>query len=230
MAETTTTARDRPEQLSLRAHRRVIGTLGLLLPLLVYLWAGARPIPGLPRWTPLWSISAYYYTGAVGVFVGVLVALSLFLFTYQGYRGVRADRIVGAMGGAAALVVALFPTIAPGGLPAPSWWTPMTGVFHYVAAVVLFLSFILFAIWLFRRSDTPRRRDRPLDKRRRDDACLACGLVMIACVVWAGMASFADAPIFLPESIAVVAFAVSWLVKGEAHAPLLRALRRLTRR
>jgi heme/copper-type cytochrome/quinol oxidase subunit 2 len=228
-ATTTKTTRDPPDALSLQAHRRIVGLVGIMLPLLVYLWAGVRPTAGLPRWRLLWSVSSYYYTGAVTVFVGLLFALSFFLFSYRGYKGVAADRIVGWVGGLAALVVALFPTAAPAGAVEPTWWTAKTGLLHYVAAVVLFVSFILFALWLFRKSDTPRRRDRPPDKRRRDDACLACGLVMIACVVWAGVASYVDRPIFVPESIAIVAFAVSWLVKGEAHEPVLRAVRRLMR-
>ena len=217
--------RETPEVLSLQAHRRIVGTLGLLLPALIYLLNGVRPTAGLARWQVLWSVSAYYYTGAIGVFVGILFALSLFLFSYRGYKGVLADRIVGAVGGLAAVVVALFPTAAPAGLAEPTWWSEATATIHYAAAVVLFVSFILFAIWLFRKSETPNRRDRPPDKRRRDDTCLVCGLVMIACVVWAAIAKVATAPIFWPESIAIFAFAVSWLVKGEAHEPVLRALR-----
>jgi heme A synthase len=215
------------DQLSLRAHRRIIGTLGLLMPAMIYLLAGARPTPGLARWTPQWSVSAYYYTGAIGVFVGVLFALSLFLFSYRGYKGVKADRIVGAVGGLAALIVALFPTAAPTGLSPPAWWNDTTAVVHYVAAVVLFGSFIAFAMWLFRLSDKPNRRARGRDKNLRDDVCLVCGIVMIVCLLWAAIAKRAVSPIFWPESIAIVAFAVSWLAKGEAHAPVLRAAKRL---
>jgi hypothetical protein len=227
MAEKVT--RDRPEELSLLAHRRIIGTLGLILPALVYLLAGVRPTPGLARWDLLWSVSAYYYTGAVGVFVGVLFALSLFLFSYRGYKGVKADRIVGAVGGVAALIVALFPTAAPAGQSVPAWWSEPTGSIHGAAAVLLFAAFILFSVWLFRRSDTPKRSERPPDKRRRDDICLGCGLVMIACVVWAAVAHFVVAPIFWPESIAIVAFAVSWLVKGELFDPMFHAAERRMR-
>jgi hypothetical protein len=215
------------DQLSLRAHRRIIGTLGLLMPALIYLLAGVRPTPGLARWTPQWSVSAYYYTGAIGVFVGVLFALSLFLFSYQGYKGVKADRIVGAVAGLAALIVALFPTAAPTGLFPPPWWNDATAVVHYVAAVVLFGSFIVFAMWLFRRSDKPTRRERSRDKNFRDDVCLVCGLVMIVCLLWAAIAKRAVAPIFWPESIAIVAFAVSWLAKGEAHTPMIHAAKKL---
>ena len=106
-------ARDEPDQLSLQMHRRIIGTVGLMLPALVYLWAGVRPTAGLPRWKLLWSVSSYYYTGASGVFVGLLFALSLFLFSYRGYRGVWADRIVGCTGGLAALVVATRTQLRP---------------------------------------------------------------------------------------------------------------------
>jgi hypothetical protein len=91
--------RDPPEALSLRAHRRIVGTIGFFLPALVYGFAAARPTAGLDRWQLLWSVSAYYYTGAVGVLVGALFALALFLFSYRGYKGVIADRIVGGVGG-----------------------------------------------------------------------------------------------------------------------------------
>jgi hypothetical protein len=217
---------DVPQDLSQQAHRRLIGVLGLLLPVLLYAVAGLRPTDGLPRWRLLPSVSAYYYTGAVGIFVGVLFALSLFLFTYQGYKGVLADRLVGWLGGTAALGVALFPTAAPDGLPEPTWWTPRLRVVHYLSAVLLFVAFILFAMWLFRKSNVPKGRDRPPDKRRRDAVCLLCGLTMIGCVLWAASSLRTEAPIFLPEALAIVAFAISWLVKGEAYQPLLTAMRR----
>ena len=88
------TERDVPDGLSQRENRTVIGVLGLFLPVLLYVIAGLRPTTGLQAWILLNSVSAYYYTGAVGIFVGVLFSLALFLFTYRGYVGVWADRIV----------------------------------------------------------------------------------------------------------------------------------------
>src|SRR5215471_6413943 len=79
-----------PRDLSYQTHRRLIGVLGFLLPILLYLVAGLRPTAPLPRWTLLDSVSAYYYTGAVAILVGVLFALSLFLFSYPGYENVIA--------------------------------------------------------------------------------------------------------------------------------------------
>ncbi|MGH7490303.1 MAG: hypothetical protein ACREMY_32550, partial [bacterium] len=219
--------RDVPRDLSQDQHRRLIGALGFLLPELIYFLAGLRPTDGLPPWQRLNSVSAYYYTGAVGVFVGVLFALSLFLLTYPGYEGVKADRLVGKLSGLAALGVALFPTTAPQGLSEPTWWTPTMRTIHYASAVTLFLGFIAFSIWLFRKSSIPKRSDRPPEKRRRDDICLACGVVMIASVLWAFSSMKTNAPIFWPEAIAIMAFAISWLVKGEAHKPVVEAIRRL---
>ncbi len=224
-----------PQDLSQQAHRRLIGYLGLLLPILLYVLAGARPTAGLPSWVLLESISSYYYTGAVAVFVGVLFALSLFLFTYRGYAGMAADRVAGAIGGACALGVAAFPTIAPPVVPGPgqtapvltepSWWTPVMETIHYVSAASLFLVFIVFSLWLFRKSGGPRAGMTP-GKRARNTIYLACGIVMIGAVVWAGIAGPRGQPIFWPEAIALWAFAISWLVKGKAHTAVIRVVKR----
>jgi heme/copper-type cytochrome/quinol oxidase subunit 2 len=219
-----------PESLSQLTHRRLIGILGLLLPALLYVLAGLLPTAGLPRWKALNSVSAYYYTGAVSVFAGVLFALALFLLTYPGYKEVAADRVVGRLGGLAAIAVALFPTSPPDGLLPPSWWHHNMAMIHHASAVILFVAFILFAIWLFRKSNIPERRDRPLEKRRRDDICLACGIVMIVAVLWAASSMVTHAPIFLPESIAIIGFAVSWLTKGEAHKPVMQIVSRVRQR
>ena len=140
----------RPDDLSGDAHRQLIGWIGLLLPALLVAITIERD--GLERWRNLESISAYYYTGALPVFVGMLVALALFLFTYRGFDNEhhKADRGVAIVAGAAALVVAFFPTAAPVGVPPLAWWTRSTGVIHHAAAVVLFVMFAVFALWLFR--------------------------------------------------------------------------------
>jgi hypothetical protein len=85
-------AASRPDDLSDNAHRQLIGYIGLVLPFLLTVIAVTRD--GIGRWRNLESISAYYYTGAVAAFVGMLVGLALFLFTYRGYANKynRADR------------------------------------------------------------------------------------------------------------------------------------------
>ncbi len=211
--------------LSQKAHRQLIGYLGLLLPLILFGLAGLRPTPGLPRWETLNSVSAYYYSGAVAAFVGVIFALALFLFTYRGYKNDRADRVVGAAGGICALGVALFPTGPPRAVSAPSWWSQTMGTIHYVSAISLFVVFIIFSLWLFRKSKVLPGEKRPHDKRWRDRIYLICGVVMVASVLWAGSSFFTGAPIFWPETMALSAFAVSWLVKGYAYRPVFNAVR-----
>src|SRR5919109_2908414 len=214
-------AANRPDDLSGDAHRRLIGWIGLLLPALLVVIAIERD--GLARWRSLESISAYYYTGAVAAFVGMLVALALFLFTYRGFDNPhhKADRAVAIVAGFAALAVAFFPTAAPADVAPLAWWSRSTGVIHHVAALVLFAMFAAFALWLFRL--------RPDGKTEttgwRNKLYLACGLAIVACIAWAAYNGYAAREIFVPESIALVAFSFSWLVKGYAAEALASNVR-----
>lgn len=215
-----------PDDLSGHAHRQLIGYVGLGLPIFLLAVAAARPTPGLRAWPPLDSVSAYYYTGAVAIFTGLLVALSLLLLTYRGYGNEYGivDRWIARIGGIAAFCVAFFPTKPPDDVPAPAWWEWSTNVVHYVSATTLFVTFIVFSLWLFRK--TAKEGVVTADKRARNRVYLVCGLVMTASVLWAGAAAGTHAPIFVPESIALVAFAFSWLTKGRAARTVVRAVRR----
>jgi len=95
-----------------------------------------------------------------------------------------------------------------------------------VSAVALFVSFICSPSGCFENRVCRSARDRPPDKRWRDDICLACGILMILAVLWAASSMFTHAPVFLPESIAIAGFAVSWLTKGEAYKPVMQMVRR----
>ncbi len=206
---------------SSHANRQLIGYLGMSLPILLWLIAAWRPTGLLPRWAHLDSVSSYYYSGAVTVFVGILIALAVFLFTYQGYANPhqRRDRVAAIVAGTAATLVAFFPTDVPSGLPAPSWWRPWMGWTHGVSATILFLSFIFFSLFQFPRSSGDRQALQP-SKRVRNGIYFCCGGAMVICVLWAGIAEFARAPIFWPEALALEFFAASWLVKGRAGSTL----------
>ena len=214
---------------STHAHRQLIGYLGLFLPLLLWIMAVWRPIEWPKRWEHLNSISAYYYTWAVAAFVGVLVALAVFLFTYGGYKNDDRwlDRLAAVIAGIAAIGVAFFPTSAPDGVPAPSWWEPWMRTVHYVSAGVLFGSFIVFSLYLFRKSDVKKKGTRlPVEKRIRNGVYVSCGFVMLGCMVWVAGAAKSHTSIFWPEVLALEFFAVSWLVKGRAGWTLSEAGRR----
>lgn len=210
--------------LSNEAHRRMIGYLGFLLPFLLYVVSGLRPTPALPRWAPWSSVSSYYYSGAVAVFVGVLFGLALFLFTYQGYTDSWADRALGRCGALFASCVALFPTAPPAHVAAPAWWRGATGTVHFTCAGLLFVVFIVFSIWLFPRSDLPKG-ELPKGKRVRNRIYRVCGAVMAVAIGWAFVAQLTKRPIVWQESTALWAFSVSWLVKGRAERRMLNAAR-----
>jgi hypothetical protein len=220
--------RDSPDDLSNRIERTLIGAIGLFLPTLLVLIAAVRPEqPGQP-WKLLSSISGYYYTGAVAAFVGLLVTLALFLFAYRGYnnRWRLLDITSARVAAVAALGVAFFPTTAPDGFKAPGWWMPWMATVHYTSATVLFSSFAFFALFLFRRTDA--KNERWSDKWWRDAVYMVCGLVIAVSIVWAGLRGRANQSIFVPESTALVFFAISWLVKGHALDVVWRAFRQLT--
>jgi hypothetical protein len=213
------------DDLSSPAYRQLIGYFGLVLPPLLWLISGWRPTAPLEPWALLSSLSAYYYTGAVAVQIGILTALAFFLFTYRGYRNEyrRRDRLAAAVAATAAVLVALFPAAAPHSSLTLSWWTPWIGRIHYAAGVVQFIGFAVFALVLFPRSKDGRGKSLPTDKRLRNRVYLFCGWGIVACLLWAGRATLTHASIFWPETLAVELFAISWLAKGRAVATMVAA-------
>jgi Ca2+/Na+ antiporter len=187
--------------------RTMIGALGILLPFaLVISDSIARKILGIE-----FSISDYYDNGVSGdLLVGVLFVLGFFLLSYKGYEPI--DNIVSNLSCFFALGVALFPTTAKG----------LTHILHFVFAFLLFSTFIFFSIYLFRKKD--KNNPEPISeiKKTRNKVYLACGIIMILCIIIIALASFdvlgaaADKfnLVFWFETIALVAFGFSWITKG----------------
>ena len=199
-------------------NRQLIGSIGLVMPLLLWLFAGWRPTVAQP-WHVLSSISAYYYSGAVSAFAGMLVALALFLLSYKGYENkyYRRDRVAAIVAGCAALLVALFPTEAPDPSLVLPWWTPPMGFIHFASAAVLFGSFIFFALFQFPKFSGKKTKSLKWDKKVRNVIYRSCGVAMLICILWIIYALNTGAPIFLPEALALEFFAISWLVKGRVQ-------------
>jgi len=227
------------DDLSNHLHRQLIGYVGLLLPVALWLMAGLRPAAAFQEhpWKPLNSISAYYHTSAVPVLSGGLVALALFLFAYRGYKNEyrRRDRAAAIAAGIGALLAALFPGKAPGAVPRPLWWSDLVGQIHFVGAILLFGSFVFFSFFQFPRSSAgklnlfkcPRTGTQELDvgKWVRNWLYIACGVAISACLVWSLSAVIAHTSLFWAEALALEFFAASWLVKGRADKTVGRAWR-----
>jgi len=193
--------------------RKIVGILGILLPFV--LWLGALL---LFQEGPQSSISAYYYTKMRNVMVGVLWATGVFLYAYRGYD--RRDDIAGNLACLFAIGVTLFPT-APDG--AADSYILLIDKFHLACAALFFLTLTYFCLFLFTQSDKKKLGVR---KRQRNLIYQICGYLILACIVLMAVYSFLPdgtkaplvplRPIFWLETFAILAYGVSWFVKGEA--------------
>ena len=221
-------APQRADDLSSHLLRQAMGYSGLLLPVLVYGVAGVRSMGGVPGWKPLDSVSEYYYSGSVAIFIGILWAVAAFLFTYRGYDNPsrRWDVLTGKVASVAALGVALFPTEALAPFTPPPWWMNWMKVVHYSSATLLFSCLAVYSLFLFPITETPGKPPDP-GKAKRNLIYRACGWGMVCMLIWVAVAGLLKGPIFVPESLALVLFGVSWLTKGRALWTLREAATRL---
>lgn len=186
--------------------RRSVGVIGIALPFVLAL--GNLLLTGEELRS---SISSYYYTGMRDVFVGSLCAVGVFLFCY---RYEQTDDRLANVAGAAAVGVALFPTRPDGPVTGPE---SVAGVLHLAFATVFFLCLAWFSLVLFPRG-TPGPR-----KAVRNAVYRTCGVAILACLALAVLTGLLLPDelardlhgLFWLESLAIVAFGVSWFVKGD---------------
>jgi hypothetical protein len=190
--------------------RKAVGWIGLLLPFVLMLGGllifKGKLVEG--------SISYYYHTGMRDVFVGALCAVALFLFFYSGFD--KWDDWAGNLGGIFAIGMAWFPTTRSG----PENWA---GIVHLTCAILFFLTLASFSLFLFTKTAEDTKPTK--QKKRRNLIYTTCGFIMlVSLIAMAIFLFFRDENskfpfVFLGETIALVAFGVSWLTKGEAIYP-----------
>jgi hypothetical protein len=161
------------------------------------------------------TISQYYYTGMRDVLTGALCAIALFMFYYKGYD--KWDNRIGNLAGIFALGIAWFPT-------SPTEPQDTIGNIHFICASVFFI--ILAGFSLFRFTLTEKGKSRTKQKLNRNVIYRACGMVMLVCLISIVIyfkffleASPGSHFIFWGETIALIAFGVSWLTKGGTLYP-----------
>jgi hypothetical protein len=185
------------------------------------------------------SISDYYYTDSMkNVLTGGLAALAILLICY---RYSPLDNVASTLAGLCAIGVALFPK-APDNNATPRQVT--TGTLHYVFAASFFVVIAWYALFVFTKPSPPfprlrvflrrliGKRGLPADerpaqdlkprKRVRNGIYLACGGVIVACIVALILPRVFPIPLpaaahleFWTETLAVCAFGFAWVVKGE---------------
>ncbi len=195
--------------------RKAIGFLGVALPFAVSLGALIFFQTGLQG-----SISGYYYTGMRNVFVGILWAIGFFLISYKGYG--TYDTIAGVFGCVFAVGVTLFPT-APE--DSPSAREILIGHLHLTFAALFFITLICFSLFLFTKTSKEKGHPITRRKRQRNVVYIICGIAMAICILLIAVFQILPAdtkiqlkpydPIFWLETVAILSFGISWLVKGE---------------
>lgn len=188
---------------SYRTLRRLVGLLGVTLPFILEFWGFALCHCGVLQ--P--SISDYYGLRTRDAFVGILFTIAWFLFTYRGYGW--KDDIAGNLACVFALGVALFPNSGA------NWERTV----HFTSATLLFLVLSYYSLFLFTKSSGVRTAQ----KKIRNRIYIGCGVAILICIALIGLyySSLQDTsvarfkPVFWLESFALVAFGISWFIKGE---------------
>ncbi len=206
--------------------RKTIGWLGFLFPFIVIVASAVQGDVFMRQ-----SISQYYHSAGGDVFVGLLFAQAIFLYAYRGYSydpnnpghdfPLRlSDNAAGNIAAIGALGTAVFPTIecdTTGGCG-----TSFSSYAHWGFSALFFLILSYICLCLFVQSG---EEEPTIQKKRRNRVYKACGYVMLLAMALAIVKGVVPHDVevimdgyhmlFWLETIAVMAFGVSWLVKGE---------------
>lgn len=217
VSENSNPAPGEPFIISYLAIRKFVGVLGVALPFVsvagTFIFGNCKTI--LP------SLSQYYYSVMGNYFVGSLCGVAMFLFTYKGYE--KWDRILTNIAGICAVVSAFFPThISSAYLSCfvnTSNSSNFSNLIHLISSALFLLSLAIMSIFLFTKSKgtmTPQ-------KKVRNKIYTVCGVVMLVAIISIGLFKIPSIyiyfekykPTFYLETIGVLSFGISWLIKGE---------------
>ena len=188
--------------------RKVVGILGMLLPIIC--------VVGTLLFTFQFdlrdSISAYFDSVMGPAFAGTLFVVGWFLFAYKGHDA-RDDK-TGDRACLFAMGVAIFPHESM-----THAWVPWI---HFISAALLFLTLAYFSYFLFTETDED---ETPTDEKLfRNKIYRSCGIAIVLFIVLIGLYKLlgledtglaALRPILVLEAFVLWAFGFSWFVKGE---------------
>jgi hypothetical protein len=212
------------------ALRNLIGFSGILLPLLLVLTTGRAENDKLIEL----SISDYYYSSNGDVLVVVLSVLGVFLFTYNGYTW--QEKLLTTLAAVCGICIAFSPTAThnPNSLSIHLTRAIVPKVFgverHFIYAGIFFISLAIISLQYFPRSDQrliKAKTGKRTQKAKRNRVYKVCGWTIVGCVILLSV-YFAIEPlpalqnfpvVFVLETIAVEAFGISWITKGETLWP-----------
>ena len=196
--------------------RNAIGWIGLLMPTWVKFGAYFREDIGL-----LTSISAYYYTSMRDVFVATSVLVGVLLACYRTDK--RSDNIIAFIAGIAGVGVGLFPMNPQFAevlinkhpcLQTNTCYlgTGVLGLHFYFVAIYFALTFYM-VFFRFGANTSPTPTPQKLTRNKLYKICGAVMFLSFLCIAY--MRYTHNPNIYLPETLATLAFAAAWLVKGQ---------------
>jgi len=215
--------------------RNLIGFSGILLPIILVLFSRREEHEKVIQS----SISAYYYTSVGDVFVIVICVLSAFLLTYKGYETL--EKVLLSVASASGFGLTLFPTQWTEGMLTKSAHIPHKDVpkiygieLHWILAALFFISLSLISIFYFTKT---RHQEKIIEKGAtqlltqkswRNIIYITMGCIMLFCMAVILIYAIVDpvekffgdfSLIFCMETVAVFAFGISWITKGETLFP-----------
>ena len=212
-----TPVKEDPRIISFMTLRKAVGWLGMSLApamlLINYFFSNCRIVQD--------SISHYYYTISGSAFVGILFAVAFFLFAYNGLD--KLDKWSTSLAAFFALCIALFPTNDNSAGSCAIIHLPdddLRRMIHYTAAALFFLLLAFISFFLFTKSKGVKTKE----KQIRNVIYRIAGIVIVLCLILIAFFGLIQnepdgettfKPVFWLEWLALIAFGVSWLVKGE---------------
>lgn len=191
---------------SMLVHRKVLGILGMLLPVLSII-GGLLVNNGEPSWW--YSISVtYYITPALSVVLG---SCSLYLLCYRSYETI--DTVVNTISGILGFLIVLFPCSNPYGIEHVGYFqvpVNISEVIHMIAAIAFFISLIFNILFLFTKGS----------HKGRNITYIVCGSIMTLTLTLYLILSLCkvlpNGSLMVTEAILLLCFGIAWLVKGKA--------------
>jgi hypothetical protein len=196
--------------------RRMIGWAGLLMPLAVR--GGGLLLEGI---TTSDSLSAYYYTSMRDVFVSTTVLTGALLACYRTPH--LLDNIVATAAGLAAIGLALFPMDPIYAAELLARYPDLGTQAHYsnhgilgyhLLFAIVFAALSFYMVYFRFGAGAPPT----MQERKRQVVYRMCGGIMLLSYIAIAIVGFMleGHSVFWPETCAVTAFGVAWLVNGQA--------------
>ena len=203
--------------------RKIIGTLGVLLPILVVIGNKCQFLP---------SLSHYYYSQSAVFFIAILSSFGLFLISYKGYEKAEnewfSDNCITHMGGFAVLLVVVIPTACVGdectlvgefknGFPMYGHTSSVKSAIHLASAGIFLFAMGWMSVKRFTKGTTTKYHTYYKYSGYTVWACISILLIeFVASKITGTNVYLSPFDVLFFETIAVAAFGSSWLLKGKA--------------